>query len=234
VSHALGLSLSTEGVTDQAFLTPLIRRVVEALLQEHITEDQPDTEIILVGVRDLNLLGRDYDGDVYNRLTGASPVGAQLYEVFFIHADGGNGYELIQDNVLRPKVTTINAAYEYEGRYVRVVPVREMEAWAIADGDAIRKAFKVTLSDDQLGVPSPPRSAEKVLDPKARLQEMAERAFGRRRAKKLGISRFLSLIAEYSSIERLMLVPSFDRFYQETDEAVKDLVSLIALDGNDI
>ena len=40
-----------------------------------------------------------------------------------------------------------------------------MEAWALADGEALRSAFGTVLDDRELGVPAKARDVETILDP---------------------------------------------------------------------
>ncbi|WP_158516729.1 hypothetical protein [Scytonema hofmannii] len=47
-----------------------------------------------------------------------------------------------------------------------VVPIREMEAWALVDGDALRGAFGTVLDDSALGISTRLREVEGIFEPK--------------------------------------------------------------------
>jgi hypothetical protein len=230
MAFVLGLALSTEGPTDQVFLAPIIRRLAEELLQIYISVKEPDREIVLTSVRDLYTLGRGFDGNIYNRLRGAAPIGAQQYELIFVHGDGAGDWNAMRTNVIQPKIDAISEVMDSEARYVRVIPIREMEAWAIADGEALRRAYKVTIGDNELQIPRPARTVERVLDPKACLREIGETCLGRRRARALGVPVFLSLIGEHAAFTTLRNIPSFARFYEEMKVALEEIISIMLHD----
>jgi hypothetical protein len=88
--------------------------------------------------------------------------------------------------------------------------VREVEAWALADGDALRAALGVSLDDAALGLPVG-AACERVTDPKLPLEQALKAALGRqyRPGGAGGLQGILRAVAERSRCEVLRSLPSF-------------------------
>lgn len=93
-----------------------------------------------------------------------------------------------------------------------VVPVRETEAWALADGDVLRRVLGVTWDDRRLGLPDR-RELEGLLDPKALLR----RLMGRHRRWDV---EYLARLGELVSLERLRELSAFRRWEDDLAEAL--------------
>jgi len=106
---------------------------------------------------------------------------------------------------------------------VAVVPVRETEAWALADGDALRAVFGTVLEDAALGVPPHARLVETITDPKRALDSayLLTRPSGRRA--RAGAAALLSALGQQVSLDRLRQVPSFARTEAGVLEALRHL-----------
>ena len=111
---------------------------------------------------------------------------------------------------------------------VALVPIREMEARAICDGDALRLSFGVTLNDQQLGVPRRAQDVETIADPKATLEASFVATRPSTRHARRGAAPYLGLIGEAIAISRLQQVPAFAAFERELGTA---LVALKLLPG---
>lgn len=114
-------------------------------------------------------------------------------------------------------------------RTVGVVPVREMEAWALADGDALRGAFGAVLDDAALGIPIRPREVEGIFDPKVVLEQAYRNVVGQRRRGKRKVADFFDVIGERVRLERLREVPAYQHFEQELRTALLELGYLSGL-----
>jgi hypothetical protein len=95
-------------------------------------------------------------------------------------------------------------------RIVALVPVRETEAWMLADTDALREAAP---SNDTTWVV--PGDAEKLADPKAVLKA----ALGGRRAPEQDFDR----LGHTVSLERLRKLPAYRRWLDEFRTAMQHL-----------
>jgi hypothetical protein len=77
-----------------------------------------------------------------------------------IHADGAGDPERKRKEQAQPAIDRLYQEHADARRGVAVIPVRETEACAIVDGDALRSVFGTTLSDEALGLPSSEGIAE--------------------------------------------------------------------------
>jgi hypothetical protein len=103
------------------------------------------------------------------------------------------------------------------------VPVRETEAWALVDGDALRAAFGTVLEDERLGIPSRCREVESISDPKHVLEQAFANVMGSGRRRKRKAAAFMDAIGERVQLTLLRQVPAFQRFEQELGAALTRL-----------
>lgn len=83
--------------------------------------------------------------------------------------------------------------------YLILIPVKEIEAWLLADSEAIRKAFSMDKT------PKVPKAPEKVLRPKENLRDIVWKY-----SKKRYVNTIHNVkIAEYALIKKLNICESF-------------------------
>jgi hypothetical protein len=117
----------------------------------------------------------------------------------FVHHDQDSSRARLEREWLTPLLSAWGSRIE---RLVTVVPIRETEAWVLADGNALRRALGVRWGDDELGVPGRPREVERIDDPKVPLSKVAGR-IGR------PVAFYFERLAELISLDVLRDVPSF-------------------------
>ncbi|ROT32503.1 DUF4276 family protein [Micromonospora sp. HM5-17] len=198
-------ALISEGVTDDQFLPRLLGR---ALTELCCTEfDDP------VEVADVQPL-RDRKGpsglpDVI-RLVERNQAS---FSIIFFHHDQGTSIERVEDEWLRP----LRRAWgERPERLVTVVPVRETEAWLLADGEGLRRALGVRWTDTAMGLPSHPKDVERIEDPKQVLNQVLARV-------SRSIGDHYGQLGELVSLDRLRLVPAYQKWWADTRKALTDL-----------
>jgi hypothetical protein len=157
----LTLALLTEGASDQWFLVPLIDRQVAELAQE-------------------TSVGFDYSGAETGQCFTVAHRDLVVREV----ADLLRDFDIVMvhhDHNERSKVDAVRACFPDDThRIVALVPVRETEAWMLADASALKEAAPARDAAWEV-----PHDVEKVADPKAVLRAAlggrrdAERDFGR-------------------------------------------------------
>jgi hypothetical protein len=213
----LGLALYAEGPTDYHFLRPLLQRLCEELCASEALAPVEVSEVLA-----LNHPAETNEAAREQRVFAAAKEARGSWRILFVHADGANDPMRARDEQVEPSLVLLRDTFENEGIGVAVVPVRETEAWAIADGDAIRAAFGTSLDDAQLGVP-PRRVVETTTDPKAVLQTafLATRPSGQRR--KQGTSPYLNTLGEAVSLDRLRELGAFKKLIDELRVALKQL-----------
>lgn len=214
----LGLALYAEGRTDYYFLQPLLERLcVDICLHEASG---------LVEVT--SVLGLDHPPASEQdsravRIREAARGALGQWSVLFVHADGAGDPARARAQQLTPALDMLQADFAAFGRGVAVVPIRETEAWALVDGDALRQVFGTNLDDQALGLPQPVHRAEAVTDPKQCLAMAfaATAPTGARRRR--GVSDSLAALGGQISLERLRLLGSFLALEQELKGALRGL-----------
>lgn len=206
----LSLGLLGEGPTDRRFLEPLLFRAVE----RHIRQAGHYRVEIIERMHDLSKIVPDGSSSYTDRAVAALSGASQYVDLAFVHTDGGRQVGAARKERVAPFVRGCT-----EVEVVGVLPVYEMEAWAIADGDALRTALGVNLSDVDLGVPTDPES---ILDPKATLDNIA-RVPRRNRRKPIGGARHLAILGEHASLDCMDRLESFRTFDQSLQEALSNL-----------
>lgn len=215
----LGVALFAEGVTDHRFFAPLLVRVVEEIYYEsgRGTLELGDV-IVLEAGDDERQLPRD------QQIAHAARRNAGAFHVLCVHADGGGNPRRAHEQQVSPGLTRALGILGSGYAGVALVPVREMEAWTVVDGDALRRAFRTTLDDSALGIVPRPRDCEKILDPKAVL----DRAYaltlpGSKRATNTTAAGVLQLIGESVRLDLLRQIPAFSDFRAELKAALQRL-----------
>lgn len=213
----LNLALYAEGPTDYRLLTPLLRRLTEDLC---LNEASMMVEVAdIVGVD----APRKFHGeDRAIRLLEAARGFWGGACIFFIHTDGAGDRKISIVEKVQPGVRRIRGELK-GGACVAVVPVRETEAWALADGDTLRDAFGTTLDDGALRVPKRPRDVEGIIDPKRLLDEAFSAVVTPSRRRRSKASDFFERIGERADLAVLEQVPSFALLKEDLRRALQSL-----------
>jgi Domain of unknown function (DUF4276) len=214
----LGLALYAEGPTDYRFLSPILRRVADDLCLREATEPVSIGEVLA-----LDASRGDRPVVRASQILASAKAADGAFDILFIHADGAGDPRRVRAERVEPAVRLM--AVERPGSadgIVAVVPIRETEAWALADGDALRLAFGTILGDDQLGIPTRITAVEALIDPKSCLDQAYEKAVGRKRPgrKAAGV---LDILGERIRLECLRGVPAFRGFEEDFFRALRSL-----------
>jgi hypothetical protein len=204
----LRLGLFAEGPRDYALLVPLLRR-----LTEQVCREEAQMVIDVEDVQGIDAPPRFRHADRATRILEAARLFWGGACILFIHADGAGEPVAKEAEQVTPGAHLVTG--EMPGcACVAVVPVREVEAWTLVDGDALRDAFGTNLDDADLAVFTRPRDAERVLDPKAHLEAAFARAVGASARRRLKPINFYARIGERVDLSRLSQVPAFAQMKQ--------------------
>lgn len=215
----LGLALYAEGPTDYYFLRPLLMRVCEDLCLREARSNVDVSEVLALDhPPELDDARRE------DRIAEAARLALGAWNVLFIHADGASDPAKMLLEQVDPALQKLGAQYGGATAGVPVVPVRETEAWAIVDGDALRNVFGTKLSDAKMGLPGSAREIERVLDPKQVLENACRLATqpGRRRTP-VSTSPYLSALGEQISLQKLRGLGAFKSFENDLRVALTRL-----------
>jgi hypothetical protein len=212
----LGLALYAEGATDYRLLSPLLRR-----LAEHCCL-RGGSELIEVGeVQPLNEPASFRKSDRAPRILEAARDGGSALDVLFVHADGGGDPVQARRANVEPAARRIKAELSGASRCLAVVPVRESEAWALADGETLRRVLDTTLDVAALGLPPTPRTVESLPDPKAVLRAAHAAVVGKRGKRK--VETWFAAIGQQARLDVLRHIPAFARLEADLQAALAEL-----------
>jgi Domain of unknown function (DUF4276) len=187
----LSMTLFCEGKEDGLFLSQVIQRQVALW-----AAGDPGFYSDAVFVQDCRT--------VQNRsLVEAEILEAALsFDVVFIHNDDNERGKIEQ---LKSRIGSRLSAGT---RLVAVVPVRETEAWMLADPDGLPRSSACSE------LPSRAREVEKCTDPKKKLGAVLGRPLDGATAEMIG---------DRISLDRLADIPAYQLFLQDLTTALKEL-----------
>ncbi|MEQ4302501.1 hypothetical protein ABNF97_14080 [Plantactinospora sp. B6F1] len=135
---------------------------------------------------------------------------AASFSIIFFHHDQGASADRVEEEWLRPLRQIWGDRPEH---LVAVVPVRETEAWLLADGDGLRRALGVRWTDTAMGLPAHPKDVERIADPKRVLNEVLARV-------RRSIGDHYGQLGELVSLDRLSTVPAYRRWWTDTRDTL--------------
>jgi hypothetical protein len=212
----LALAIYDEGRTDARFLAPLLQRVCEVLAFE--IGPKPCDIFEVQRLEDV----RDAPSDRDARIFRAAHDMRDAWDILFIHTDGASDHKEQAANCIAPAIERIvgSGAFDARQRCVPVVPVRETEAWMLADTDALREAWRVSKpSSEQLTALRQIKRVEQITDPKTELERLYRLMTGRNNAAKT-----LDAIAQHIEITKLQDLPSFQRMESALRDAIRHVL----------
>lgn len=191
MSRPLVPGLVAEGETDEIFLGILIFRQLQRLTwaSARCTVDVAPAEI--ASCRSI----RDED-----RVVGALRDLAGECHLLFIH----------NDHRERRKAEAVRQATSLP--VVGVVPVRETEAWLLAD----RKVWTQFKGSDLRPLPANPRDVERISDPKQVLDQVVPR-------QNQHVRDYFESIGRNIDLDVLAQIPAYAAWVAETESALKGL-----------
>ncbi len=217
--HYLGLALYAEGPTDYYFLRPLLLRLCEDICLNEANQSVEFAEEVI----SLDTPERMKDAPREERIIEAAREARGAWRIVFVHTDGAGSAERARATCAQPAIDRLAQELPNDGIGVAVVPIRETESWALADGDAIRKVFGTLLSDDALGLPRNAAGVETLLDPKKALDDAFLKTKPTSRRRRQGASPMLNALGESVSLERLRRLPGFQALEHELRQGLEVL-----------
>ena len=166
----IGPAFVSEGPTDDRFLAKIVGRAIEDLCAARFAD------VVLIGDV-IPIRARGGPASVDASVDALIENAGSFNLVIFHHDMGAN-----PDRVEREWLAPMRQAWSGRGTgepLVFMLPVRESEAWALADGDALRATFGVSWSDSVLGIPAQRRRVAAEPNPKQVMRRITERVSGR-------------------------------------------------------
>ena len=195
-----------EGTSDQRYFDIILPRMMEDL-------------IIRRGVR--NTTVPQSPALVLQRGNSAS-VAAQICEsrdsfhVIFIHADTGG--RSLEEGIGPHGPDFCDSAAQLcnwpPQRCIVIAPRHEVEAWVLADGEAVCAALGYNGAPSGIGLPGTPAAAQSLVDPKAVVVAAIKKVRGRR--KNFDSSQIFASVAQQQKLSLLRSLTQFRDFEAKT------------------
>lgn len=217
----LTTALYAEGRTDERFLPTILRRTIDDLLSRRAPR--------VVEVPLPILLQPDLKASRAEDIVAVARQAAG-YHLLFVHADADHPTRAraLSERVL-PGVSLVQERFTAGEAVCRdlvpVIPVRMVEAWMLADPEALRAIVGTVLSPDELGIPMRAHEIEGEAQPKERLAAIMHIAYTQRprRRRHVGIGDLYRPLADQISLQRLNRLSAYQ---QLVDDLTTTLTSL--------
>jgi hypothetical protein len=215
MSNILQIGYTTEGTTDQRFLSNVIRKAFEHVIFECNS---------VIEIYDPEYLPKPQGGFVSQIKNIA--LNFSYFHVICIHCDSDNpSIELVLQKKIHPAIKAVNKIDEACKNLISIIPVQMTEAWLLADLDLLKSKIGTDKSNIELGLPTNIAQIEGYANPKDVISEairLAQEHLSKRR-RKISISNLYSPVSQEISIDILSQLPSFNRFLEEVRKALKYL-----------
>ena len=210
----LSLALCCEGSTDQHFLPIVIQRTAENVLDKcakHIVEVLP-VEVIEAPKRK------------QGRGILEAAIKAAGRHSLIVHTDADNRtYEQAKNQSFVPGYNLVQRTTRQVCKnLVPIIPIREIEAWMLADHEVLREVLGTNVSAQNLGLPEKARLVEANPDPKAAINKVIAIAYAKRskRHRKVYWNELYESLAQEIRLERLKEVPAYKHFEEDLTEVL--------------
>lgn len=210
--RVLNCLLVREGPSDEWFLAPLLQRALVNVVGESF-----DEAIEIMPIRTLRA-DHQRPHDVVEAAKGEDGD----IDVLLYHHDGA---PQASSAALVGRMRKAWAARAGAEPLIPVVPVRETEAWALADQEALADVLRLTPSSVAKVVPDRGAAVEGIRDPKQALKMLVAptRGAGARRRHHEVHEDLFERMANRISLTRLRTLPSFARWWDEMTHALEGL-----------
>jgi hypothetical protein len=205
-------TLLSEGPSDDALMY-----VVTWLLEQPSLGLLPDVELVgrFVGPADLRA------DVVLDELIAATSRDLPAH-LLFVHRDADSSTRNNWATAIRTAAATAARRTIDLPPVIPVVPVREMEAWLLADAPAIRRAAGNPNGSAALDLPAI-HEIERCPDPKQRLEQALRAAMASgRRSRQRAVPQPREVAEVTTSFERIRQLPAFDVFEREVRDVIRD------------
>jgi hypothetical protein len=217
MSNILTIGYIGEGTTDKRFLGNIIKRTFEKLAfqckgQIEVYEPQ-FFEVRKMSFADQSLKAAEY---------------AKWLNVLCIHTDADDKTDnLAFKNKITPAIHKIIECEEDVCRnIIAIVPIHMTESWMLADIELLIDEIGSEKSNQALMLPTKIKQIEGIKNPKETIENAINIAFAdqpARRRRGLTLSDLYSPLSQKISLEKLVTISSFQKFYKAAENALKEL-----------
>lgn len=206
--RSLSCVLIREGPSDDWFLPILLRRALEELVVEFFPACREVQE-----VRPLPEVGNQHPETMIKTLKEERGT----FDVVLYHHDGAPP---AKSQLVLGRIRQAYSASDLGEPLVPVVPMRETEAWVLADRTALVRALNLRRLNRE---PVSGSEAESCPDPKVVIDALLRDEAGLNPKKKGALRNFYLSVAENAGIAELRKVPAFQQWWNDMIEALEGL-----------
>ena len=218
----LSLALYAEGPTDHAFLQNILYRLTH---ETAFRLSKRPVEIAEDFVRGEPSGAASARKDRIEHAF-ANALSSNAINLLFLHSDGGTDEAAARRERIDPFATYAKTRWPLM-QSVPVVPIRETEAWAIADTSALIAELGTRKSAANLSLDESPLMAEREPSPKAKLRRAQGLARQRSRARtKQGIEGIPAGLGARVHLDTLRQLSAFKNLENDLEQALKALWQL--------
>jgi hypothetical protein len=214
---ALVFGLYFEGSTDKAFLPPVIRRITLEVLAHYQRADVWN-DIITIPVKPQN------HGDLDKKILAAATE-ALGYHLLIVHGDADDlTADEAREQRFKPGLELVRQAGNGACQdLLPIIPIRAIEAWLMADNDALLSALGINKSASDLGIPHL-HKIESTAKPKERLENII-RLVNQSRPRRRPIRRddLYEPLGEAVRLSKLAHLSAYNQFTADLTEALTNL-----------
>jgi Domain of unknown function (DUF4276) len=206
--RSLSCVLVREGPSDDWFLPVVLQRALQDMCRERFPSCGEVQEI-----RSLPEAGDQHPDSVVRAIE--AELGT--FDVALYHHDGA---PTGKSDVVIKRMRGAWQEAGFQEPLVPVVPVRETEAWLLADPEAIRSALRVRK------LPEPgfaPERVHSVPRPKEEFEAIVRQVAGRKATGEHGVRDYVIRVGATVEIDVLRRVPAFRQWWDEMIEALERL-----------
>ncbi|MBA3547756.1 MAG: DUF4276 family protein [Nannocystis sp.] len=206
----LRAALFAEGSSDYDFLLRLLNRLIEWIAAALYPGDYEVAETIGIDAPRPLQKGKRAD-----RIAAACIEYEGLFELLVIHADGDTDPHAARTERIEPGIAALHAVTREQPIVaVPCIPVREIEAWMLADAGAFQERLGSKVA------PALPGDPEREGDPKAALQQILKDGGARRLPASI-----YAFFGERVALKTLRSLPAFQTFEAELTAAIREVAS---------
>lgn len=212
---SLSLALYCEGNTDRDFLPTIIQRTAQDILNK---QARRYVEVLNIDV----VAGINKQKDGQDILEAAMQMYG--YHALVVHKDADNRtYKETREQGFEPGYLLAKKNRHIACEHlIPIIPVREVEAWMLADHEVLRKVLELQERLQNLGLPRRAALVEADPDPKITFNKVVARASKDRRLK-INRASLYTALAEEIRLERLGQIPAYQNFLEELSNLLIEL-----------
>lgn len=223
-NRQLFIGFAAEGSTDGRFLTQIIKKAVEYIVNYESKGNIDVFDIDILHPKKNNVSFPEY---AIEAVKEAIENGKQI---LILHSDSDKDtYDQRMEHKFIPakeamSTNTDEEIREYRDYLVPIIPVRMIEAWMLADKSLFKEQLGTTVSDDVLGLTSLP---EEMADPKRKINEAIriarEHSTHKKQLNVEDISELYEIMGAKLERQNLLRQSSYCKFEDEIRKALRAL-----------